>query len=139
MTFQTLFTSLALLRISLDPLFLLIQGTPALVSMFKCLGRVQDLLNDERLLGFTDSPSPGPTGGVISETVSSSSSSSLRSKLKVEQFADYFPHASAGSLVEISDASFYWKVAAKEEKENPALYVMALDIRPASFTGVIGP
>ena len=76
----------------------------------------------------------------MSETVSSSSSSSLRSKLKVEQqFPDYFPHASAESLVEISDASFYWKVAAKDEKVDPALYVMALDIKPASFTGVIGP
>ncbi|CAI4212352.1 unnamed protein product [Parascedosporium putredinis] len=50
LTTETLFASLALLRISLDPLFLLIQGTPHLVSLFKCLGRIQDLLNDERRL-----------------------------------------------------------------------------------------
>ncbi|KAK4168264.1 P-loop containing nucleoside triphosphate hydrolase protein, partial [Cladorrhinum sp. PSN259] len=112
LTFQTLFTSLALLRISLDPLFLLIQGTPALVSMFKCLGRVQDLLNDERLIGFADSPGTVGNG-----------------------FADYLPHATTESLVEISDATFCWK---GRESESPALYVMAMDVKPASFTAVIG-
>ncbi|KAK4224171.1 P-loop containing nucleoside triphosphate hydrolase protein [Podospora fimiseda] len=133
LTFQTLFASLALLRISLDPLFLLIQGTPALVSMFKCLGRVQDLLNDERLIGFADSP--GPAAGLISETISSSSSSSLKDRL--EKSTDSFPHApSTEILVEISDATFCWK---GRESESPALYVVGLEVKPASFTAVIGP
>ncbi|KAK4139084.1 P-loop containing nucleoside triphosphate hydrolase protein [Dichotomopilus funicola] len=64
LTFQTLFASLALLRISLDPLFLLIQGTPALVSMFKCLGRVQDLLYDDRLVDSEQLDHNGPHGGL---------------------------------------------------------------------------
>ncbi|KAL2022218.1 hypothetical protein VTK56DRAFT_5828 [Thermocarpiscus australiensis] len=141
LTFQTLFASLALLRISLDPLFLLIQGTPALVSMFKCLGRVQDLLNDERVLGYGDSPFS------VSET---SSSSSLRLKhesvVGVQHIPDYFPrgpglpdlgarYSSTAELVEISDAAFCWK----GREDAPALYVMSLEIKPSSFTAVIGP
>lgn len=141
LTFQTLFASLALLRISLDPLFLLIQGTPALVSMFKCLGRVQDLLNEERVLENSNSPF------AVSET-SSASSFTLKHEHRVTmaQFHAFFPegpglpdlsarHSTTTELIDISDATFCWK-----GKENaPALYVMSLSIRPSSFTAVIGP
>ena len=141
LTFQTLFTSLALLRISLDPLFLLIQGTPALVSMFKCLGRVQDLLNEERVLEPCNSPF------AISET-SSASSFTLKPERRatMDQFHAFFPQGpglpdispqftAMAELVEISDASFCWK----GKEHAPALYVMSLEIRPCSFTAVIGP
>ncbi|KAL2134935.1 hypothetical protein VTI74DRAFT_10342 [Chaetomium olivicolor] len=141
LTFQTLFASLALLRISLDPLFLLIQGTPALVSMFKCLGRVQDLLNEERTLGYGTSPF------AVSET-SSSSSFTLKCERRVtmDQFPAFFPqgpglpdldarYSTSAELVEISDASFCWK----GREDTPTLYVMSLTILPGSFTAVIGP
>lgn len=132
---------MALLRISLDPLFLLIQGTPALVSMFKCLGRVQDLLNEERVLGVGDSPFTG------SET---SSASSFRFKrenaVSVDRASAFFPlgpglrdinsrYSSTTELVEISDAAFCWK----GREDAPALYIMSLEIKPSSFTAVIGP
>ncbi|GAB1316363.1 hypothetical protein MFIFM68171_06573 [Madurella fahalii] len=140
LTFQTLFASLALLRIALDPLFLLIQGTPALVSMFKCLGRVQDLLNDERVLGYGDKPFPG------SDRSSSSSFAIKQNVVTMEQFTAFFPHgpglptvnspySSTSELVEISDAAFCWK----GREAAPALYVMSLEIKPRSFTAVIGP
>jgi len=131
---------LALLRISLDPLFLLIQGTPALVSMFKCLGRVQDLLNEERVLGNGNSP-------FASETSSQSSFSvKHQNRLTMDQFHSFFPQgpglpdldarfSTTAELVEISDASFCWK----GKEDAPALYVMSLAILPCSFTAVIGP
>lgn len=140
LTFQTLFASLALLRISLDPLFLLIQGTPALVSMFKCLGRVQDLLNDKRVLGYGDKP-------LLSSDRSSSSSLAIKQNIvTMEQFTAFFPrgpglptvnsqHSLTSELVEISDAAFCWK----GREEAPAMYVMSLEIKPCSFTAVIGP
>ncbi|KAL2178346.1 uncharacterized protein P884DRAFT_269013 [Thermothelomyces heterothallicus CBS 202.75] len=142
LTFQTLFASLALLRISLDPLFLLIQGTPAFVSMFKCLGRVQDLLNEERVV---DSRSSSTLA--ISEN-SSASSFTLKPECRVttEEFHAVFPQgpglpdisprfSTMADLVEISDASFCWR----GRESTPALYVMSLTIRPNSFTAVIGP
>lgn len=141
LTFQTLFSALALLRISLDPLFLLIQGTPALVSMFKCLGRVQDLLNEERVLEVGNGPF------AVSET-SSASSITLKPehRVTVDEFNTYFPQGSGlpgtsprysimVDLVEIVDATFCWK----GREEAPALYVMSLAIAPSSFTAVIGP
>jgi ABC-type multidrug transport system fused ATPase/permease subunit len=140
LTFQTLFASLALLRISLDPLFLLIQGTPALVSMFKCLGRVQDLLNEERVVSYGNSPF------TISEASSQSSFSLKReNRVTMAEFHSFFPqgpglpdlsprNSTMVELVEISDAWFCWK-----DKEAPALYVMSLTIQPSSFTAVIGP
>ncbi|KAL2165882.1 hypothetical protein VTG60DRAFT_3684 [Thermothelomyces hinnuleus] len=141
LTFQTLFASLALLRISLDPLFLLIQGTPAFVSMFKCLGRVQDLLNEERVVDSRSSTL------VISEN-SSASSFTLKPERRVtmEEFHAIFPQgpglpdissrfSTMADLVEISDASFCWK----GRESTPALYVMSLTIQPNSFTAVIGP
>ncbi|PYH55841.1 uncharacterized protein BO96DRAFT_434762 [Aspergillus niger CBS 101883] len=46
MTTDTMFTSLALLQISTDPLFMLIQETPLLVSAYKCIQRVQSFLEE---------------------------------------------------------------------------------------------
>ncbi|AEO59326.1 hypothetical protein MYCTH_52715 [Thermothelomyces thermophilus ATCC 42464] len=142
LTFQTLFASLALLRISLDPLFLLIQGTPAFVSMFKCLGRVQDLLNEERVVDCRSSSTLA-----ISEN-SSASSFMLKPERRVttEEFHAVFPQgpglpdisprfSTMADLVEISDASFCWR----GRESTPALYVMSLTIQPNSFTAVIGP
>ncbi|EAQ84525.1 hypothetical protein CHGG_08539 [Chaetomium globosum CBS 148.51] len=141
LTFQTLFSALALLRISLDPLFLLIQGTPALISMFKCLGRVQDLLNEDRVLEVANGPF------AVSET-SSASSFTLKPEHRatMDQFHAYYPggpgfqdvsprYSTMVDLVEIVDASFCWK----GREEAPALYVMSLAIPPSSFTAVIGP
>ncbi|KAL2198275.1 P-loop containing nucleoside triphosphate hydrolase protein [Corynascus similis CBS 632.67] len=141
LTFQTLFASLALLRISLDPLFLLIQGTPALVSMFKCLGRVQDLLNEERVVDSYSTP-------LVISGNSSASSFTLKPERRVtmEEFHAIFPqgpglpdisprHSTMAELVEILDASFCWK----DKDQTPALYVMSLTIHPKSFTAVIGP
>ncbi|GKZ80048.1 hypothetical protein AnigIFM56816_004263 [Aspergillus niger] len=45
MTTDTMFTSLALLQISTDPLFMLIQETPLLVSAYKCIQRIQSFLD----------------------------------------------------------------------------------------------
>ncbi|KAK4246305.1 P-loop containing nucleoside triphosphate hydrolase protein [Corynascus novoguineensis] len=141
LTFQTLFASLALLRISLDPLFLLIQGTPALVSMFKCLGRVQDLLNEERVVDSHSTP-------LVISGNSSASSFTLKPERRVtmEEFHAIFPqgpglpdisprHSTMADLVEILDASFCWK----DKDQTPALYIMSLTIHPNSFTAVIGP
>ncbi|KAI2824957.1 hypothetical protein CBS115989_378 [Aspergillus niger] len=46
MTTDTMFTSLALLQISTDPLFMLIQETPLLVSAYKCIQRIQSFLEE---------------------------------------------------------------------------------------------
>ncbi len=109
--------------------------------MFKCLGRVQDLLNEERVLAYGNSRIAG------SETSSQTSFSlKLENRLTMDQFHSFFPqgpglpdltarHSTTAELVEISDATFCWK----GKEEAPALYVMSLTIQPASFTAVIGP
>lgn len=135
LTTQTVFASLALLRISLDPLFLLIQGTPNLVSMFKCFGRIQDLLNDDRQFGL-DAGSPGTSSAASLIKVADGD-------MGIHPFPVYVPHVplrgSAGfmpptHLVEIADATFCWK-----DHDVPALYVLAFSIRPSSFTAIVGP
>lgn len=135
LTTQTVFSSLALLRISLDPLFLLIQGTPTLVSMFKCLGRIQDLLNDDRQYGL-DAGSQGTSSAASLIKVSDGD-------LGINPFPVYVPNwPLRGSrdfvppthVVEIADATFCWK-----DRDVPALYVLAFSIRPSSFTAIIGP
>ncbi|GLA25135.1 hypothetical protein AnigIFM63326_001749 [Aspergillus niger] len=45
MTTDTMFTSLALLQISTDPLFMLIQETSLLVTAYKCIQRIQSFLD----------------------------------------------------------------------------------------------
>ena len=134
---QTVFSSLALLRISLDPLFLLIQGTPTLVSMFKCLGRIQDLLNDECQVDIRSR---------ASHTSSVSSLIKRRptdSPVSLSPYPLYLQHVShigfeefapAADIVGISDATFCWK-----EREKPSLYVMSLSLQPDSFVAIIGP
>lgn len=109
--------------------------------MFKCLGRVQDLLNEERVLEVGNGPF------AVSET-SSASSITLKPehRVTVDEFNTYFPQGSGlpgtsprystmVDLVEIVDATFCWK----GREEAPALYVMSLAIAPSSFTAVIGP
>ena len=162
LTVGTLFSSLALLRISLDPLFLLIQGTPTLVSFFKCLGRIQELLNDDRQIeqysakslesstsSLTRSDEAGRSGSRSSGSTRRSSSRSssrvggpipppllaARSTRPVYGgLAPPRPFRPSQSLVDITNASFCWK-----EKDTPAVTVMELSIHRSSFTAVIGP
>ena len=108
--------------------------------MFKCLGRIQDLLNDERQYGAD------------SERLDMSSTTSVSSLSQIkpgsgDSGATFYPlflsglsqpsltrPVSPAYLIEVSDATFCWK-----EKEAPSLYIMALSIQPYSFTAIIGP
>lgn len=109
--------------------------------MFKCLGRVQDLLNEERVVDSYSTP-------LVISGNSSASSFTLKPERRVtmEEFHAIFPqgpglpdisprHSTMAELVEILDASFCWK----DKDQTPALYVMSLTIHPKSFTAVIGP
>ncbi|SPO07061.1 related to ABC multidrug transporter [Cephalotrichum gorgonifer] len=137
LTPQTIFASLALLRISLDPLFLLIQGTPTLVSMFKCLGRIQDLLNDDTFASIRSRGSHASSmSSLLKRRPTDSPGSYNPYPLYLQHvshlgFAEFTP---AADVVEISDATFCWK-----DRETPSLYVMSLSLQPASFAAIIGP
>jgi hypothetical protein len=97
---------------------------PVLVSMSKCLGRIQDLLNDERHLGApATSEEPSAIHSLVTHTVPPST----------RGYGELAP-ARVRALVDITNASFCWK-----EGNTPAVTVMELCIQPASFTAVIGP
>jgi hypothetical protein len=135
LTTQTLFASLALLRISLDPLFLLIQGTPTLVSMFKCLGRIQDLLNDDRQFGLgagsTATSSAASVIKVADGDMSLNPFPVYSQRTPQRDRADFVPPS---YLIEMADATFCWK-----DRNIPALYVLVFSLRPSSFTAIVGP
>lgn len=106
--------------------------------MFKCLGRIQDLLNDDRQMGHG-----------LEGSGASSPNSLIRVKMAPDSdaalspFPGYVQHvpqlgysdiSPPSHLVEIADATFCWK-----DRDVPVLYVMALSIQPSSFTAIIGP
>lgn len=105
--------------------------------MFKCLGRIQDLLNDE---------GQARTRSHRSHTSSASSLLKRRptdSPVSLNPYPLYLEHVShlgfeefapAADIVGISDAMFCWK-----EGEKPSLYVMSLSLQAESFVALIGP
>jgi ATP-binding cassette, subfamily C (CFTR/MRP), member 1 len=97
---------------------------PVLVSMSKCLGRIQDLLNDERHLG---APSMSEESSAFHSLATHKVPESVRGHGELTP-------ARVRALVDITNASFCWK-----EGNTPAVTVMELCIQPASFTAVIGP
>lgn len=96
LTPETLPTSLAVLQISMDLLFILIKDSSSLVSDFKCLHRVQEFLTDTRKLDTTTQVLGGSCAfGYCLETISQS-------------LAKY---NTCKNLVEVNYTSFSWKLS----------------------------